>query len=760
MIQTPPLSLIVTAGMAAPLPRDTGVNSSTFHVELSGGRDAELLSGWPALPSPAADLQAMIAMPGNVALPADQPIGKPPVEFGRDLAVDGGEDLRFGTSEGLSDLTMVFGAGESDQRVVTPHNPPTVALADNTTAPTPAIEGRLLRTEFPDGVLGFAENRLTPEKGNHPAPEMMLPAGLRANAAEEGRILADTAADFAAPAGQWLTAASNTAPDLAQIAVRPAPFPQPEPRFARGDHSDAPPSGAVARPFVPAITAEPVRAEPGILADRQTPENPVFVSHPPDATRSAGHSHLARHTERQGHPKPDVIAGLTPPRAGPSIEETQQELHPPGATETEVQPEGDESRLAVSAGIGPNSIGHSAPMDLPFAPNTALFPIHAADLAPDFRPKAPSFTNFEMPYRSVPRPLAKDDLVVERPNPKGLGQLVNAEPRFPAPALPQAAEAVKPALSNLPAGQTNRGSGQLFIPSRGPAPLILRGQDDRLSGVGDSVSTADQAPPPDERTVGPAPRSLSPAAPGLIGHAPAPNGAGAVPLVFLGDRGLVSDPQAGMGRAETTSLPARSGTVAAPVMPAPDMDLPDVGTDGPRLPPPGEVPAQPETAFPRSEPLAVPPSGPALRMEGPIPPLSAAPAPPPIREQAVHALLGQVGKLEDGRVEVVLAPADLGRMWFDIRFQGDEMRIHVTAERPETLETLRRHADQLVLDLRQGGFANGGLGQGMLSFGGSPGQEPPATNGHEADRETGREGAAPPAKWIASSAITGLNLRL
>lgn len=65
------------------------------------------------------------------------------------------------------------------------------------------------------------------------------------------------------------------------------------------------------------------------------------------------------------------------------------------------------------------------------------------------------------------------------------------------------------------------------------------------------------------------------------------------------------------------------------------------------------------------------------------------------------------------RVEVILSPEELGRVQMDFRADGDGMRVFLTAERPETLDLLRRHADQLASELRQAGYSGASLSFGQ-----------------------------------------------
>jgi flagellar hook-length control protein FliK len=64
------------------------------------------------------------------------------------------------------------------------------------------------------------------------------------------------------------------------------------------------------------------------------------------------------------------------------------------------------------------------------------------------------------------------------------------------------------------------------------------------------------------------------------------------------------------------------------------------------------------------------------------------------------------------RAELILEPAELGRLRFDLVTQGDQVQVILAAERPDTLDLLRRHVDELRQE-----FRNSGLDTGTLSFG-------------------------------------------
>lgn len=94
------------------------------------------------------------------------------------------------------------------------------------------------------------------------------------------------------------------------------------------------------------------------------------------------------------------------------------------------------------------------------------------------------------------------------------------------------------------------------------------------------------------------------------------------------------------------------------------------------------------------------------------------PTPPPAT-QIVQALRGAAEQTIDLR----LAPEELGRVQLTLHQDGEVLRVHILAERPETLDLLRRHAGDLAQDLRAAGHEGA-----TFSFGGSsrdqPGQRP------------------------------------
>ncbi|MFD1881699.1 flagellar hook-length control protein FliK [Paracoccus pacificus] len=76
-----------------------------------------------------------------------------------------------------------------------------------------------------------------------------------------------------------------------------------------------------------------------------------------------------------------------------------------------------------------------------------------------------------------------------------------------------------------------------------------------------------------------------------------------------------------------------------------------------------------------------------------------------VRDQIAHAMR----EMKDGSVELILAPEELGSVRFVISQTERGPHLAVTVDRPETLDMIRRHADDLLRDLRDQGLSGAGL---------------------------------------------------
>ncbi len=96
---------------------------------------------------------------------------------------------------------------------------------------------------------------------------------------------------------------------------------------------------------------------------------------------------------------------------------------------------------------------------------------------------------------------------------------------------------------------------------------------------------------------------------------------------------------------------------------------------------------------------------------------SASIAPEALSKQVAHFVVSQAAD----RAELLLEPAELGRLRFEITQRGEGVQVIIMAERPETLDLLRRNGDQLLGDLRSMGFTGSDLSFG--SWGGQPSKQ-------------------------------------
>jgi flagellar hook-length control protein FliK len=112
-------------------------------------------------------------------------------------------------------------------------------------------------------------------------------------------------------------------------------------------------------------------------------------------------------------------------------------------------------------------------------------------------------------------------------------------------------------------------------------------------------------------------------------------------------------------------------------------------------------------------------------------PSSSVPDPKAVASQLADAL---VAARPNGAIEIALDPVELGRVRMMLSPDGNAMAVVLSAERPETLDLLRRAIESLANDLRE-------LGYGTLSFRfDQSGNRSDRPAGHEqADRDAAAE---------------------
>jgi flagellar hook-length control protein FliK len=136
----------------------------------------------------------------------------------------------------------------------------------------------------------------------------------------------------------------------------------------------------------------------------------------------------------------------------------------------------------------------------------------------------------------------------------------------------------------------------------------------------------------------------------------------------------------------------------------------------------------------------------------------------PIPNQIMAPVLAltSVAKTDANKVELILAPQELGRVRVDFEANGDAMRVVLTAEQPDTLDLLRRHADQFIAELRQAGYAQPSLSFGQWT-GSSQGQGAApfdTANGGTADRPAPVSGLANTSAPSRHAVVPGRDLDL
>lgn len=96
----------------------------------------------------------------------------------------------------------------------------------------------------------------------------------------------------------------------------------------------------------------------------------------------------------------------------------------------------------------------------------------------------------------------------------------------------------------------------------------------------------------------------------------------------------------------------------------------------------------------------------AARLDGPpAAPLSRAEAPPPGLPTPVHDQIARAARsLGEGQVEIKLSPEELGHVRMTLRPREDGVALLLSADRPETLDLMRRHAGDLVRALNAAGY--------------------------------------------------------
>ena len=139
-------------------------------------------------------------------------------------------------------------------------------------------------------------------------------------------------------------------------------------------------------------------------------------------------------------------------------------------------------------------------------------------------------------------------------------------------------------------------------------------------------------------------------------------------------------------------------------------------------------------------------------------------APPPKLALGLHHLPAVIEHLHQGAVreghshaELLMNPAELGRIRFDLITQGDQVQVTLSVERPETLDLLRANTEALRQEFRAAGLTADTLNFGQWS------QRPPARDQSAAPPDQAAPALLPqaiPAPYIKPPSTSALDLRL
>lgn len=132
----------------------------------------------------------------------------------------------------------------------------------------------------------------------------------------------------------------------------------------------------------------------------------------------------------------------------------------------------------------------------------------------------------------------------------------------------------------------------------------------------------------------------------------------------------------------------------------------------------------------------------------------------PVTPAAVPGEILQLVKAApDGPVTLILSPEDLGKLRFQVIQTDQGMHIHLSVENPEMLDLLRRQGDQLLVDLRQGGFVDASLSFSGDGANGTAGQRnPQSAPADRPDAQQPQDTAPPPHRPTVPSGALDLRL--
>ena len=123
-------------------------------------------------------------------------------------------------------------------------------------------------------------------------------------------------------------------------------------------------------------------------------------------------------------------------------------------------------------------------------------------------------------------------------------------------------------------------------------------------------------------------------------------------------------------------------------------------------------------------------------------------------EAVVRQVSGAVQGQAEGRVEIALNPEELGRVHLTLQHGDHGLTVHIGAERPETMDLIRRHVAELAGEFR-------GMGHTDVAFSFSD-RAPQRPTAQTWSKDTAAAPPPPPSALppLSRSAASGLDIRI
>ncbi|MEZ5910883.1 MAG: flagellar hook-length control protein FliK [Paracoccaceae bacterium] len=392
-----------------------------------------------------------------------------------------------------------------------------------------------------------------------------------------------------------------------------------------------------------------------------------------------------------------------------------------------------------------------------------------------------------------------------RENPKAAGRAtapVNEEPDL-SDLLEDGGAIAAPATPQAPSGQTGpSGSDVGASPHMAVAPDEAAKASEATESPGDERAQAQAMPAPPAEMAEPLARAVVPAeTAGMKATDASSGGTAETAMAPLGMAGISPNDTAQSPKA-AQALPPGSSIVAAGGFDGGPTAAPEraaIETGRPVAPLPGAAPARAETPGPvdAQAPVApateaVLPQGPSRHGDGRQPETGvmaallrtddsdeadspgmaivrgepgAAPTGTASQGRGMAVPAGDVAPVlrqiaaavevaGDGRIDLALSPKELGKVQITLAHDGNTVAITVAADRPETLELLRRHASELAREMIDIGYSGA-----SFAFNQNPRNQPQGEPAAFAVEET-KAGAAARTDGIAVQTAMSAPLRL